>query len=147
MWQFWLIFGGIFLIGEMATTGFLLFWLTVGCVITAVVSIFIPNIVFQTAVFVISSIILIFATKPFVNKFAGNKKVVPTNVYTLNGKKAIVIEDINPSEGKGLIKVNGEIWSAICDGNVNIPKDSEVEIIKIEGVKAYVNPIQVASTK
>ena len=146
MWQIWLILAGVFLIIEIATTGFLVFWLSIGSLISMVVSLFIPSIYFQTAIFVVASTILIFATRPFVNKF-DTKKVVPTNVYTLNGKKAIVVETINTTDGKGLIKVNGETWSAFCDEDTTISKGSEVEIIKIEGVKAYVKPLTVTSDK
>lgn len=138
MWMFWLIATGIFFVGEMVTTGFLIFWLGIGSLLALVVSLFTSNLFIQTAVFVISSIILIFATKPLADKFS-KKDTVPTNVYTLAGKKAIVIETINPKEGKGQIKVGGEIWSAICDEELVIAKDSEVEIVKIQGVKAYVN--------
>ena len=144
MWKIWLIFAGIFLICEIATTGFLLFWLSIGSLIAMVVSFFIPSVILQTTIFVISSTILIFATKQFTDKFT-KKDTIQTNVQTLAGKKAIVIEDINSSEGKGLIKVNGELWSAVCDSNITIAKDSEVEIVKIEGVKAYVTPITVQS--
>lgn len=142
MWMFWLIATGIFFVGEMLTAGFLIFWLGVGSLLALVVSIFTSNLFIQTAVFVISSILLIFATKPLVDKFS-RKDTVPTNVYTLVGKKGIVIETIEPKNGKGQIKVGGEVWSALCDDNLVIPKDSEVEIVRIQGVKAYVNPIKV----
>ena len=33
MWMFWLIATGIFFVGEMATTGFLIFWLGIGIMI------------------------------------------------------------------------------------------------------------------
>ena len=69
MWQFWLIIAGIFFIGEIITVGFLVFWLAVGALLAMITSFFIPNIIVQTAVFVISSTILIFATKPFVKRF------------------------------------------------------------------------------
>lgn len=141
MWQIWLIFAGIFFIGEIFTTGFLIFWLSIGSLLAMVLSLFTSNIIAQTAVFVISSSILIFATKPFTDKFTKKDKIL-TNVYTLTGKKAIVTEDINPTRGKGQVKVNGEIWSAICDENIVIPEGSEVEIIKVEGVKAFVSPIK-----
>lgn len=146
MWMFWLIAAGIFFIGEMLTVGFLIFWLGVGSIIALIVSLFTSNLVIQTAAFVFSSTILIFCTKSFADKF-NKKDNVATNVYTLNGKKGIVIEEINWSEGKGQIKVGGEIWSAICDENLVIPKDSEVEIVRIQGVKAYVIPLNVPSTQ
>ena len=67
----------------------------------------------------------------------------------LTGKKGIVIEEINTTDGKGLIKVGGEVWSALCDENIVIPKDSEVEIVRIQGVKAYVAPkkVEVSNTQ
>ena len=146
MWMVWLIAAGIFFIGEMVTTGFLIFWLGIGSLLALIVSLFTSNLLIQTAVFVISSILLIFSTKPLTDKFS-KKDTVPTNVYTLTGKKGIVIEAIDPKQGKGQIKVSGEIWSALCNEELIIPKDSEVEIIKIQGVKAYVNPIKVPTTQ
>ena len=91
-------------------------------------------------VFVLSSGLLIFATKPLVNKIV-KKDTIPTNVYSVVGKKAIVTEEINWTTGKGQIKFEGEIWSAKSTENINIPVGSEVEILAIEGVKAYVKPI------
>lgn len=70
MWQIWLIIAGICLVVEIMTVGFLVFWLAIGALIAMIVSFFIDNIIIQTAVFVIASAILIFATKPFVKKFA-----------------------------------------------------------------------------
>ena len=68
MWQIWLLLAGLFFIGEMITVGFLIFWLGIGALLAMIVSFFTTNIIIQTAVFVISSIILILATKPFVKK-------------------------------------------------------------------------------
>lgn len=141
MWQIWLIAAGIFFVAEIITIGFLIFWLGIGALLAMVVSFFTSNIIIQTAVFVISSTILIFATKPLVNKITKNDKTVPTNVYSIIGKRGIVIEDINLVEGKGQIKVDGEVWSAICNGNVTIPSGTEITVLEIRGVKALVEPI------
>lgn len=141
MWQIWLIAAGIFFVAEIITVGFLIFWLGIGAILAMIVSLFTDNIVIQTAVFVVSSTILIFATKPLVNKFTKNDKKVSTNVYSIIGKKGIVIEDINIIEGTGQIKVNGEVWSAICNGNITISSGTEIEVKEIRGVKALVEPI------
>ena len=146
MWIFWLVVAGIFFIGEMITTGFLIFWLGLGALIALGVSFLTTNLFIQTASFVFSSIILILATKPLTDKIS-KKDTIPTNVYTLTGKKGIVIEEINPTEGKGQIKVGGEVWSALCDENIIIQKDSEIEIVRIQGVKAYVTPVKVPSSQ
>ena len=103
------------------------------------VSFFTNSIILQTSVFVIASGLLIFATRPLANKIV-KKDAIPTNVYSLVGKKGIVIEDINWANGTGQIKVEGDIWSAKTKEKVNISKGTEVEIESIEGVKVYVTP-------
>lgn len=145
MWQFWLIAAGIFFVGEIITVGFLIFWLGIAALITMVVSFFTSNLIIQTAVFVISSAILIFATKPLVNKVS-KKDTVPTNVFSIIGKKAIVVKDINCINGTGQIKVNGEIWSAEGVDGIDIKEGSEVEIVEIKGVKAIVSPVKTFSS-
>ena len=144
MWQIWLITSGIFFICEIITVGFLVFWLGVGALIAMLVSFFTSNIIIQMSVFVISSGLLILLTRPLVNKIS-KKDVVPTNVYSLIGKKAIVTEEINWVTGKGLIKFEGEVWSAKSKEQINIPAGSEVEIVSIEGVKAFVKPLKINS--
>lgn len=141
MWQFWLILAGIFLIIEITTTGFLVFWFSVGAVIATLASLVIDNIVAQSAIFVISSAILLFVTRPFVSKITKKDEVVKTNVYSIEGKVAKVVEDIEPIEGKGQIKINGDLWSAKSYNDTAISKDTEVLIEKIDGVKAIVKPL------
>lgn len=140
MWQIWLLLAGLFFIGEMITVGFLIFWLGIGALLAMIVSFFTTNIIIQTAIFVISSIILILATKPFVKRFVDVKKT-NTNVFSIIGKKALVIKEIDPINAKGQIKVNSEIWSAESENGEKIEEGSEVEIIRINGVKAIVKKV------
>ena len=140
MWQIWLIASGVFFIIEIFTVGFLIFWLGIGALLAMLISFLTNNIIIQTAVFVISSGILIFATKPLVNKLT-KTETVPTNVYSVVGKKGIVIEDINYSTGTGQIKSEGEVWSAKTNEQINIPKGTEIEIESIDGVKVIVKPL------
>ncbi len=142
MWQYWLIASGIFFVGEIITVGFLLFWFGVAGLITMVVSFFTSNIIIQSVVFLVTSVILILSTKPFVKKFV-NKETIVTNVNSLIGKKAIVIQEINNLQGTGQIKISGEIWSAQNETDSIISENQEVEIIKVEGVKLIVKQIPV----
>ena len=140
MWLIWLIAAGIFFIIEILTVGFLIFWLGIGAIFAMITSFFTDNLIIQTTVFVISSAILIPLTKPFVDKFT-KKDIVPTNSYSLLNKKGIVLKDINSLEGKGLVKVNGETWSAKSEDDSIILKDSEVEVLAIDGVKLIVKKV------
>lgn len=143
MWQIWLIIAGIFFIGEIATVGFLIFWFGLGALFAMLASFFTDNIIIQTTIFLISSTILIFATKPFVKKFVDVKKT-NTNAFSIIGKTALVIKEINPIQSQGQIKINGETWSAESDNNEVIPEGTEVEILQIRGVKTIVKAIKIA---
>ena len=146
MWQFWLIAAGVFFVGEIITVGFLIFWLGIASLIAMVVSFFTSNVILQMTVFIISSVLLILATKPFVKKFMKTENMI-TNAFSLVGKKALVIQEIDSVKGTGQIKVGGETWSALCEEDGIVPVDTEVKIVKIEGVKALVKPIKMAVTQ
>ena len=141
MWKLWLITSGIFFIIEMFTVGFLVFWFGIGALIAMVVSFFVDNIIIQTTVFLITSAILLFATRPFVNRFAKNDLSDKTNAYAIEGKIGKVIKTIDPIEGNGQIKIAGEIWSAKSSDGSCISQDSKVIVEKIDGVKAIVKPV------
>ena len=142
MWQFWLIASGIFFIAEIITTGFLVFWLGIAGLITMCVSFFTDKLMIQASVFVILSAVLILATKPFVKKFVNKKEnTEKTNAFSIIGKTAIVIKDIDSINGVGQIKVDGEVWSAEGVDGSNIEKGTKVEVIEIDGVRAIVTPI------
>ena len=137
MWQFWLIIAGLFFVGEIFTLGFLIFWFGIGALFAMIVSFFTTNIIIQTTIFLITSTIFILATKPLVKKFVDVKKT-NTNVFSIIGKKALVIKDIDPIHSSGQIKLNGEVWSAETENDEIIKEGSEVEVLKINGVKAIV---------
>ena len=141
MWDIWLIAAGIFLIIEAFTVGFLIFWLSIGSLLAMVVSFFTDNLVIQTTTFVVSSCILIFATKPFVNKVTQNIKTTKTNVYSLVGKIGIVTKEIDSIDSVGQVKVGAETWSAISDNEDTIPEGTKVKVLEVKGVKAVVEPI------
>ena len=141
MWVFWLIAAGVFFIIEMATIGFLVFWLGIGALLAMVTSFITDSILIQVIVFVITSTILLIFTRPLVNKFIKVPKETVTNAYSIIGKKAIVVKEINNVEGDGQIKVDGEVWSAKSNTDEVISKETEVEIVEIDGVKAVVRKI------
>lgn len=138
MWYIWLILAGIFVIAEIITVGFLIFWLALGSLCAMVTSFFTDNIIIQTTVFVITSTLFIFCTRKFANKLTKKENTITTNAYSIIGKKAKVIKDINSTLGVGQIKVDGQVWSAKPDVEKIITQDTEVLILKIDGVKAVV---------
>ena len=141
MWIFWLIAAGVFFIIEMATIGFLVFWLGIGALLAMVTSFITDSIFIQALVFVVTSTLLLIFTRPLVDKFIKTPKELKTNAYSIIGKKGIVISKINNIEGVGQIKIDGDVWSAKSFDDEDIPEDTEVEITEIDGVKAVVKRI------
>lgn len=139
-WYIWLIIAGLFIIIETFTSGFLIFWFGIGALVSMIISIFIEDIFIQTIIFIISSVILIFTTKPFVKKFT-NSQTISTNINSLIGKTGIVVKEIDNLASVGQVKVNGELWSAKSIDNQIISENTKVEIIKIDGVKLIVKTI------
>lgn len=147
MWQIWLVISGVCFIVEMMTVGFLVFWLAIGALFAMIVSLFTDNIILQTAVFVISSTLMLFLTKPFVKKLSHSDKA-KTNAYSIIGKKGIVTKEINSKKGIGQIKIGSEVWTAkATKDNETILEGSEVIVTEINGVKAIVEPILSTVTK
>ena len=141
MWQIWLIAAGIFFIVEIATVGFLVFWFGIGALVAMLSSFFIPDVYIQTIIFLVTSTLLIFLTKPFVNKFMKKDKTIPTNAYSIIGRIGIVTKEINSVLGTGQVKIGGEVWSAKVKTDETIPVGTEITVIEIDGVKAVVEVI------
>ena len=137
----WVALLALFIIVEPTTAQLLTIWFAVGS-LAALISTFITdNIIVQVIVFVVVSAIALVITRPLVKKMTKTSKQ-PTNADMYIGKEAVVTEDINNLEAKGLVKVGGSIWTARTEvDNFTIPAGSHVTVIKIEGVKLIVRPI------
>ena len=50
-----------------------------------------------------------------------------------------MVTEIQPIQGTGQVKVDGQIWSAKVENtDVNLPVGSLVEVLRVEGVKLVV---------
>ena len=143
MWQFWLVLSGICLIIESFTLGFFVFWFSIGALFALIVSLFTTNIVIQSVVFIVSSTILLLLTKPLIKKIVKTPKTKSTNVYSIIGKEGIVLESIDNLNSTGKVKVNGELWSAISDNNIE--KVETIKVLSINGVKLKVEKVNEVS--
>ncbi len=140
MWTYWLLFALFFFVLEAFTVGFLVFWFGIGAILALITSLLTDNMMIQATVFIVSSTLLLFATKPLVKRITKNDKEVKTNVYSVINKRGKVIVDIDPDDSTGQVKIAGDVWSAKSTNNKRIPKGTSVIVEKIEGVKVIVKP-------
>ena len=138
MTLFWLVLFVILSLFELVTVNLVSIWFAIGAIITTFVSLATDNIMIHLAVFTISSILLLFLTKPFVKKMK-KRDLVPTNLDQVIGKIGVVTEKIE-KDGIGEVKVLGKKWSAYSDKEIE--ENSKVKVLSINGVKLKVEEIK-----
>ena len=128
----WLAAAIVLFIIEAATVGLTTIWF--------VLALFDIPVAVQIIVFLAVSVcLLVFTRRIFVEKLhAGSEK---TNTDALIGLTATVEEDILPMQ-VGQVKLNGQMWSAVCRENETVSRGSLVEVKAIEGVKLIVAPAE-----
>ena len=135
----WLGLMVLLIIIEAATMGLTTLWFAIGSLYAFLVSLARVHPLFQFGVFLLSSIVLLFYTRPLAKKYfkIGSHA---TNVENLIGREGIVIKSIEKFD-TGQVKVWGQIWTAVSEKGEVISKDSKVRVKAIEGVKLVVEAI------
>ncbi len=134
----WVIIGILFMVAEIFTPSFFMFWFGIGGIVAAFVAYFYPNMVIEIVVFIAVSIVLVLLTRPFARRITGEepRKI---NVDDIVGREAIVVEKIDNIAGKGIIKVNGDLWRATSESDdLVIEKEEKVVILRVEGAHLVV---------
>ncbi len=133
----WLVIFVLMVVIEIATMGLTTIWFAGGAVIAFLLALFGVPLKAQIVVFLAVSFLLLFITRPIAMKHL-NFKRTKTNVDELAGKHAVVTKEINNLKGEGQIVLNGIEWTARSENDEIIPADTEVEVVEIKGVKAFV---------
>ncbi|MBY7113005.1 NfeD family protein [Bacillus sp. 17RED48] len=126
-WVIWFVIAGILFIAEMLSITFYMLWLGIGAVIGGLIALFAPEaLLLQVVAGAIVSLTLTFFTKRISKNFREAKGFTDT-VDMLVGKKGIVMQAIT-KEANGIVKVDGDIWTAIADD----PIDAGEKVIVIK---------------
>lgn len=138
--QYYIIWAVLFVVlcvVEANTANLMTIWFAAGALITLIATALGVPPAWQFWIFVISSIVLLAATRPLVKKRLVIKDE-KTNADRVIGKKAIVRESITPDKFSGTVTVGGQVWSAISSDGSVIEEGAEVVVEAIEGVKLVV---------
>jgi membrane protein implicated in regulation of membrane protease activity len=110
-------------------------WFSVGAFFALIVSIFFPELIWlQVLIFIAFSVALLLVLRPIFKKYI-KKNEIKTNADSLVGKIAVCIKPILDGE-RGEVKIEGKIWTAIA--NENIQLNEKVIVLAIKGVKLVV---------
>jgi membrane protein implicated in regulation of membrane protease activity len=124
---------------EIFTMGLWFLWLALAALLVAVgVRLdWLQSLQWQLLVFAFFTLIFIIFTRPLAIKFFKTKDTV-SNVKALVGQHGISTTDIQPLQ-YGQVKVNGEIWTAIAESEIE--PGTRIEVIDIDGVKLIVQKV------
>ena len=136
----WLGILAVLLVIEGLTTALTTIWFAGGALAAAIASGFGMGIVAQLLLFFCVSLVLLFFTRPAAMKLM-NKNTEKTNVDSLLGKTAVVIQKVSNLEQTGQVRINDIEWMArTSDDNIIIPVGNVVVIKEVHGVRLIVEP-------
>ena len=127
----------IFGVVEAVTAGLPSIWFVLGSMAGLVAAVCNGPIWLQVTLFFVVSIVALAATRPLVTKLM-KKDIKPTNADRVLGGSARVTERIDNDVPTGAVYIDGKTWSARSSTGEIIEPDAMVRVIRMEGVKLYV---------
>ena len=95
----------------------------------------------QLGIFVAVSAILLALLRPLAKKYISPRRE-HTNADRLVGREALVTEPIDNLRSSGAVRVDGVEWTARSQSGAAIDAGTRVKILRIEGVKVFVQPVE-----
>ena len=134
----WLGVLAVLLVIEGLTTALTTIWFAGGALAAAIAAGIGMGIVPQLLLFFCVSLVLLFFTRPAALKLM-RKDTEKTNVDSLLGKTAVVIQKIDNLAQTGQVRINDIEWLArTSDDKEIIPEKTVVTITEVRGVKLIV---------
>lgn len=132
----WLILLVAFIVAEAATATLVSIWFCAGAAAALLLSAFVPNVLAQTAVFLVVSLVCLVLMRPLVRK-KDAKAAVPTNADRNVGQTAEVIAAVEPAR-PGRARLSGVDWAARCD--VPLAEGQLAEVVAVERTTLVLRP-------
>ena len=120
----WLIALIVFAVGEAITVGLTSVWFAVGALGALIAAGFGAALWLQVVVFLALSGVTLLLVRPLAKKFL-TPRYQATNADRVIG-------------GSGLVNISGQVWTARSAHDVVIQPGREVKVLRIEGVKVFV---------
>ena len=137
----WLALFVVFLIVEAGTVALVSIWFALGALAALVSCALGAEMWLQITVFLVVSLVLLaLLWKRVRSKLTTTK----TNVDSVIGVEGYVTEAIDNLSYTGRVKLGGITWAARSTSGAGIPVGTLVKVERIEGVKVFVSPAEVA---
>ena len=144
-WILWVGLMVLFGILELATVNLVSIWFVAGSLVAMIAALMGASIWVQIVLCLVTAGILLACLQPFVRKFVTPKKTA-TNADIVLGREAYLTEAVDNIRGTGTLKLDGKEWTVRSTDQTVLPAGTLVKIVKLEGVKLYVTPVQATAT-
>ena len=149
IWIAWCVLGGILIVAEVFTAGFVLLWFGIGALAAALAAMVgIDSLAIQFLIFAVVSVGLTAASRTiFVNYFSRETTgdSLRTGVDSLPGKIGTVVSSSRGAMQEGAVKVFGSTWTAYpAEGESALEAGERVRVESVEGASIYVRRIDEA---
>ena len=134
----WLVLLLFFAGAEALTVGLTSIWFAAGALFALIAALLGGPLWIQIALFLAVSLLCLLSVRPLARRHL-NSKVEPTNADRVIGEQAQVTEDIDNIHGKGAVVIRGVTWTARSEDGLPVPAGSLVRVLRIEGVKVFVD--------
>ncbi len=140
VWRWlWTIFAIVMGIGEIFTAGFFLLPFAIGAAAAAILAWANVAVLAQWLVFFgVSILSLVFLRRFIGRQDEGEQPRVGANRWV--GVRGVVLEDIDPHSGAGMVRVATEEWRATS--GQPIAKDTQIVVTDVQGTRFMVEPVE-----
>jgi membrane protein implicated in regulation of membrane protease activity len=142
VWRWlWTIFAIVMGIGEIFTAGFFLLPFAIGAAVAAILAWADVAVVAQWLVFFGVSILSLVFLRRFISRQDDEEQPkIGANRWV--GVQGIVLEDIDPESGAGMVRVATEEWRATSRSP--IAKNARIVVTEVRGTRFVVEPAEPA---
>lgn len=144
-WIIWLVLGITFIVAEIFTLGFVLFWFGIGAVAAALVGFLGFGLAWQFAAFaVVSTALTLMSRQLFDLQLWGKgNDELKMGIDAMPGQIGTVISSSKGALNEGAVKVFGSEWKAFSiDEDALLTEGEKVEVVSVKGATIYVRPVR-----
>ncbi len=140
--QWWFIAAIVLFIAELLTPGFVVACFGVAALAAVVPALLGLGLVWQVLVFAIASILSLVLLRPFIKRiFPDRKKNASTGMDALIGRRAVVSDELQESEGLVEVAIDGDVWRAKHKAEATLRKGQSVLVVGHESIVLWVEAI------
>lgn len=140
----WLVLLVTFCAVEASTVAMVSLWFAAGSLVAMIAAMLHAQLWLQVLLFVVVSGLLLAALRPLVRRFV-TPKLTKTNVDSVIGSTGRVTVAVDNIAAAGQVKLGAMVWTARSTSGDPIPEGTLVQVDRVEGVKVFVTPAEVAA--